>query len=86
MAVAKHRTSANTMPNHIAQPAIGAPYNDWIWKVSQRKAPGAISAMALMVSPVRPRVGLVVGWEADCGSGMGVDYVVGWEEKTRRSA
>jgi len=29
--------------------------------VSQRKAPGAISAIALKVSPVRPRVGFMVG-------------------------
>jgi hypothetical protein len=36
--------------------AMGAPYTDWIKKVSHRKAPGAIKAIAFMVSPVRPRV------------------------------
>src|SRR5262249_16777892 len=44
------------MPNHMLCPAIGAPYSDCIPKVSQRKAPGAISAIALIVNPVRPRV------------------------------
>src|SRR5579862_8693119 len=47
------------MPNHIDMPAEGAPYNDCIAYVSQRNAPGAISAMALDVSPVRPSVGRV---------------------------
>jgi hypothetical protein len=31
----------------------------WIWKVSQRKAPGAISAIAFIVKPVRPRVDFI---------------------------
>lgn len=44
----------------MAQPAIGAPYSACSWKVSQRKAPGAISAIALIVSPVKPRVALEV--------------------------
>ena len=44
----------------MAQPAIGAPYSDCSWNVSHRKAPGAISAMALMVRPVRPSVALLV--------------------------
>src|SRR5512142_1931766 len=57
MAVARQRASARMMPNHMAEPAIGAPYSDCIWKVSQRKAPGAMSAMALMVRPVKPSVG-----------------------------
>ena len=38
---------------------MGAPYRDCIWKVSQRKAPGAISAIAFIVRPVRPSVPLV---------------------------
>src|ERR1700736_4206869 len=54
------------MPNNIAMPAIGAPYNAWIWNVSQRKAPGAISAMALIVSPVNPRLPVLL-LPADCG-------------------
>src|ERR1700694_3020492 len=52
-------------------PAIGAPYSAWIWKVSQRNAPGAISAMAFIVSPVRPsvlRFGVAVG--AACPSAI----------------
>ena len=48
------------MPNYIPAPASGAPYSDCIWKVSQRKAPGAMSAMALTVNPVKPRVALLV--------------------------
>src|ERR1035437_2525992 len=60
MAVAKHSSSAPMMPNHIADPAIGAPYSDCIWNVSHKKAPGAISAIALTVRPVKPSVALVV--------------------------
>src|SRR5512142_2223257 len=77
MAVARHRASASRIPNHMAEPAMGAPYRDCIWKVSQRKAPGAISAMALMVRPVRPSVGRLDVAPADvegtllAGSGMG---------------
>jgi hypothetical protein len=47
---------------------MGAPYSDWIWKVSHRKAPGAISAMAFEVKPVKPRVALeVAGCDAPAG-------------------
>ena len=49
------------MPNHMAQPAMGAPYRDCIWKVNHRKAPGAIRAIAFIVRPVRPSVPLVGG-------------------------
>src|SRR5690349_15485562 len=52
------------MPNHIEMPAIGLPYADCSENVSHRKAPGAISAMALDVKPVRPSVALVAGGEA----------------------
>jgi hypothetical protein len=53
------------MPNHMALPAIGAPYSAWIWNVSHKNAPGAIRAIALMVSPVKPSVArLDVGAEA----------------------
>jgi hypothetical protein len=38
-----------------------APAVPWATKVSQRKAPGAMSAIAFMVKPVRPRVGFIVG-------------------------
>jgi hypothetical protein len=31
----------------------------WMKNVSQRNAPGAISAIALLVSPVRPSVGFI---------------------------
>lgn len=44
----------------MAQPARGAPYSDCSWKVSHRNAPGAISAMALIVKPVKPSVALLV--------------------------
>jgi len=47
----------------MAQPASGAPYSDCSWNVSQRNAPGAISAIALIVRPVRPSVALVVEGE-----------------------
>src|SRR5579863_8150419 len=33
----------------------------WMKKVSQRKAPGAISAIAFAVRPVKPNVGFIVG-------------------------
>ena len=45
---------ANRMPIHIAGPV--APAADWPAKVSQRKAPGAMSAIAFIVNPVRPNV------------------------------
>src|SRR5437660_11905933 len=61
MAVAKHRARAARMPNHMSDPAMGAPYCDCMAYVSHRNAPGAISAMAFMVSPVRPRVGFIFG-------------------------
>jgi hypothetical protein len=38
-----------------------APVVAWMKKVSQRKAPGAIRAMALLVKPVRPRVACICG-------------------------
>ena len=59
--MAKHNSNATTMPNHMSDAAIGAPYRLCMAKVSQRKAPGAMSAMALEVRPVRPNVALVVG-------------------------
>src|SRR2546421_192271 len=61
MAVAKHRARAATMPNHMSDPAIGAPVWHCGANVSHRKAPGAISAMAFMVSPVKPSVGFILG-------------------------
>ena len=65
MAVAKHNSRATTMPNHMAQPAIGWPYCHCCAKVSQRNAPGAISAMAFIVRPVSPKVFFIWGC---CGS------------------
>src|SRR5262249_15500818 len=56
MAVARQSKIAAKMPNHMPCAAMGAPYADWMKKVSHRKAPGAISAIALTVSPVKPRV------------------------------
>ena len=56
IAVARQRSTAAKMPNHMPCAAIGWPYADWMKKVSQRKAPGAISAIALTVNPVRPSV------------------------------
>jgi hypothetical protein len=41
-------------PIHIEGPVT--PVVAWMKKVNQRKAPGAINAMALLVSPVRPSV------------------------------
>ena len=48
------------MPNHMAHPAMGAPYSDCIWNVSHKNAPGAISAIAFTVRPVSPNVALEV--------------------------
>src|ERR1700744_1215573 len=61
MAVAKQRRSAATIPNHMALPAMGAPYSAWIWNVSHKNAPGAMSAMAFTVRPVRPSVARLEG-------------------------
>src|SRR5579883_2392103 len=55
MAVARHRKRATRIPNHM-EGAV-TPVFAWIAKVSQRKAPGAINAMAFIVRPVRPKVG-----------------------------
>ncbi len=46
------------MPIHID--GAVAPAAACLANVSHRNAPGAISAMAFMVSPVRPRVGFMV--------------------------
>src|SRR5689334_13511214 len=56
------------MPNHIPWAASGAPYADWMKNVSQRNAPGAMSAMAFDVRPVRPSVD--GGFELDCSGDM----------------
>src|SRR5690349_4367702 len=47
------------MPAHIAGPV--APVVDWMKNVSHRNAPGAMSAIAFIVRPVRPRVGCSFG-------------------------
>jgi len=47
------------MPSHMA--GAVAPSVAWGRKVSQRKAPGAISAMAFIVNPVKPSVGFILG-------------------------
>src|SRR5215831_5433316 len=80
MAVAKQSSSAAKIPNHIAEPAIGAPYSDWIWYVSQRNAPGAMSAIALIVSPVRPSVARLGVWPpgAALASCAMVDLPLAW--------
>src|SRR5713226_7038567 len=52
------------MPAHIAMPD-GYTYPAWITKVIQRKAPGAISAMALTVTPVKPSVAFILGASGD---------------------
>src|ERR671934_219763 len=65
MAVAKQSARAARMPNHMLMPAKGAPVSDCGANVSHRKAPGAISAMAFIVRPVRPRVGFILGASDD---------------------
>src|SRR5271169_4459299 len=45
------------MPIHIEGDV--APSVAWGAKVSQRKAPGAMSAIAFIVSPVNPKVGVI---------------------------
>ena len=47
------------MPIHM-EGAV-APVAAWIANVSHRKAPGAISAMAFIVRPVRPSVAFISG-------------------------
>ena len=38
----------------------GGPVVAWAAKVSHRKAPGAMSAMAFIVKPVKPKVGFIL--------------------------
>jgi hypothetical protein len=61
MAVRKARTRAATKPVHISPAVDTAPFiwADCNWKVVQRKAPGAMSAMAFTVREVRFRVLLI---------------------------
>src|ERR1700730_12970209 len=47
------------MPIHIEGEV--APVLSWIANVSQRNAPGAISAIAFIVNPVSPRVAFISG-------------------------
>src|ERR1035441_10778451 len=57
MAVARHNKVANRMPIHIegaVAPAAACPA-----KVSHRKAPGALSAIAFIVRPVKPTVDFI---------------------------
>src|ERR1017187_5656642 len=57
MAVARHNKVANRMPIHIegaVAPAAACPA-----KVSHRNAPGAISAIAFIVRPVKPTVDFI---------------------------
>ena len=56
-AVARQSSKAMKIPIHIAGAVI--PVVAWMRIVSHRKAPGAISAMAFMVKPVRPSVGFI---------------------------
>src|SRR5277367_4849871 len=51
---------AKKIPNHIAMPD-GYAYPAWTTNVIHRKAPGAISAIALTVTPVNPKVGFIFG-------------------------
>src|SRR5277367_363334 len=46
------------MPAHIARPD-GYAYPAWTTNVIHRNAPGAMSAIALTVTPVKPRVGTI---------------------------
>ena len=59
------------MPAHMA--GAVAPAVPWATKVSQRKAPGAMSAMAFIVRPVRPRVGFIVTSELSA-----IGYLLNW--------
>jgi hypothetical protein len=56
--VARHSRSATTIPIHIEGEVW--PVVAWMKNVSQRKAPGAMSAMAFIVRPVKPRVFFIV--------------------------
>ncbi len=61
------RRSRRRLPDKAARrrrcratsPARSRPSSPGCRKVSQRKAPGAISAMAFIVNPVKPRVGFI---------------------------
>jgi hypothetical protein len=47
------------IPIHIEGAVV--PVVAWMRKVSHRNAPGAISAMAFIVNPVKPKVGFISG-------------------------
>ena len=55
--MARHSNSANTIPAHIA--GVVLPAVAWMKNVSHRKAPGAMSAMAFIVKPVKPKVACI---------------------------
>ncbi len=63
MAVKNARMSAKTMPGHMSRAVTSVPPGTvcaaWIWSVIHKNAPGAIRAMALTVTPVRPSVGRI---------------------------
>src|SRR5271155_2418706 len=58
IAVAYASNRAAKIPAHIARPD-GYAYPAWTTNVIHRNAPGAMSAMALTVTPVKPRVGTI---------------------------
>src|SRR5271163_1711830 len=58
IAVAYASNRAAKIPAHIARPD-GYAYPAWTTNVIHRNAPGAMSAIALTVTPVKPRVGTI---------------------------
>ncbi len=60
--MARQSSRAAKMPSHMEGAVDGWPATPvvaWMKKVSQRKAPGAMSAIALLVSRVRPSVACI---------------------------
>src|SRR5690242_15537451 len=64
MALRNARISANPIPAQMSlatDAPLGAVAAAWSWNVIHRNAPGAMSAMAFTVAPVRPSDGFTPG-------------------------
>jgi hypothetical protein len=81
-AVKNASTRTNNNPGTMSRAVVAPPFcwTTWAWNVVQRNAPGAISAIALIVSPVIVRVrfisvpGAAAMWSSCSGTaGAGPD-------------
>src|SRR5260370_38407485 len=84
MGVAYGSNNATKIPAHIVRREGNAYPAGWT-KVIHRKAPGAMSAMALTVTPVKPRVGNIFFCSSAILSSSEFAGVGGWVLRLRRS-